>query len=158
MNQGARAPFSLFLSFFPLVCRPLNSPSFFLFYSMAHSLHGPIWASSNRPRWAYCVGLSPLFFGQHSNLIAYLSCRKIHTSLGLAHNLRRQKSDSASTIPRGSLSAPLGLDGTQIYSRIISKAGKVSTKVQGELFLFLMQYMSGNIRLHKYKFLSFSYM
>ena len=80
-------PHSLFFSlFFPLVCCPLNSPSFFLFYSMAHSLHGPIWASFNGPRWAYCIGLSPLFFGRHNSppVFAYSNLlREVETGLAL---------------------------------------------------------------------------
>ena len=68
--RGARAPFfsssSLSLSFFlsfSLVCRVPPSFFSFLFYSIAPSLHGPVWVSSNGPVWAWlCIGLSLLFF------------------------------------------------------------------------------------------------
>jgi hypothetical protein len=39
-------------------------------------------------------------------------CRRKYTSLGSPHNLRRWKSDSGTTIPGASLSAPLGFVGT----------------------------------------------
>lgn len=39
----------------------------------------------------------------------------VKSSFGLPHNLRKYKSDSALTIPGGSLSAPRGFDGTQIF-------------------------------------------
>jgi hypothetical protein len=65
MNKGGPEP--PFSSFFflssPCVCRPPPFSPFFFFYSIALSLHGPIWASSNGPVWAWCIGLSLLFFG-----------------------------------------------------------------------------------------------
>ena len=68
MNKGGRAPFfsssSLSLSFFlsfSLVCRVPPSFFSFLFYSIAPSLHGSVWVSSNGPG---CVlGLAYYFFG-----------------------------------------------------------------------------------------------
>ena len=66
MNKGGRSPHSLLpllFLFFVCVYRLPPFSSFFFFYSIALFLHGPIWASSNGPMWAWCIGLSLLFFG-----------------------------------------------------------------------------------------------
>jgi hypothetical protein len=98
MNKGPRAPFSssssLSLSFFlsfplfsPLVYHPLLSPflsSFIQFLPL--SFHGPIWASSNGPVWAWCIGFSPLFFWHHNCLpvFAYSNfLREVQTRFAL---------------------------------------------------------------------------
>ena len=66
MNKEGQSPYSLLpllFLFFVRVYRPPPFFSFFFFYSIALSLHGPLWASSNGPLWAWCIGRSLLFFG-----------------------------------------------------------------------------------------------
>ena len=64
------------------VCPPLLS---FFFYSFSPlSLHGPVWASSSGPVWAWlCIGLRTLFFWQYItqyNQVIHLIVRTNHTT------------------------------------------------------------------------------